>query len=53
MVRRGGGVRYHYTHICRLLHRWGLKQKVPRKYTLTVHQRKRKMLSKKVSENPK
>jgi len=26
----GGGVTYHYTHIYRLLHRWGFKLKVPR-----------------------
>jgi putative transposase len=26
-----GGVQYHYTHVCRLLHKWGFKQKVPGK----------------------
>jgi putative transposase len=32
IVRKSGGIRYHYTHICRLLHKWGFKQKkVPRK----------------------
>lgn len=25
------GIQYHYTHIYRLLHKWGFKQKVPRK----------------------
>ncbi len=30
--KKSGGIRYHYTHICRLLHKWGFKQKkVPRK----------------------
>jgi putative transposase len=31
MIFREGGVRYHYTHIYRILHKWGFKQKVPRK----------------------
>jgi putative transposase len=29
--KRSGGIRYHYTHIYRLMHKWGFKQKVPRK----------------------
>ena len=31
IVRKSGGIRYHYTHIYRLMHKWGFKQKVPRK----------------------
>jgi len=31
IVKKSGGIRYHYTHIYRLLHKWGFKQKVPRK----------------------
>ena len=31
IAERGGGVKYHFTHVYRLLHRWGLKQKVPKK----------------------
>jgi len=31
MIARRGGVEYHFTHIYRLLHKWGLKQKVPKK----------------------
>ena len=27
----GGGVKYHYIYIYRLLHKWGFKLKVPRK----------------------
>jgi transposase len=46
MVRRGG-VRYHYTHICRLLHRWGLKQKVPRKIHINTASEKEKYAFKK------
>jgi putative transposase len=31
IIFREGGVRYHYTHVYRILHKWGLKQKIPRK----------------------
>lgn len=31
IIFREGKVRYHYTHIYRILHKWGFKQKVPRK----------------------
>lgn len=31
IIFREGGVRYHYTHIYRILHKWGFRQKVPRK----------------------
>ena len=31
IVRKSGGIRYHYTHIYRLMHKWGFKQKVPQK----------------------
>jgi putative transposase len=31
IIFRKGGVRYHYTHIYRILHKWGFKQKIPRK----------------------
>ena len=31
IIRKNGGIRYHYTHIYRLMHKWGFKQKVPRK----------------------
>jgi putative transposase len=30
IVKKSGGIRYHYTHIYRLMHKWGFKQKVPR-----------------------
>ena len=33
ILRKSGGIRYHYTHIYRLMHKWGFKQKVPRKST--------------------
>ncbi len=31
MIFKEGGIWYHYTHVYRILHKWGLKQKVPRK----------------------
>jgi putative transposase len=31
LIIRKSGIRYHYTHIYRLMHKWGFKQKVPRK----------------------
>ncbi|MBV9179303.1 MAG: winged helix-turn-helix domain-containing protein [Nitrososphaeraceae archaeon] len=32
IVKEGGGIQYHFHHhIYRLLHKWGFKQKVPRK----------------------
>ena len=31
MIVKESGIKYHYTHIYRILRRWGFKQKVPRK----------------------
>lgn len=31
MVVKESGIQYHYTHVYRLLHKWGFKQKIPRK----------------------
>ena len=31
LIANESGIHYHYTHVYRLLHRWGFKQKVPRK----------------------
>ena len=31
LVVRKSGIKYHYTHIYRILRRWGFKRKVPRK----------------------
>ena len=31
IVKESGGIKYHYTHTCRILRGWGFKQKVPRK----------------------
>lgn len=31
LIVNESGIHYHYTHVYRLLHKWGFKQKVPRK----------------------
>lgn len=31
LIIRKSGIRYHYTHIYRLMHKWGFKEKVPKK----------------------
>ena len=31
LIVRKSGIKYHYTHTCRILRKWGFKQKVPRK----------------------
>lgn len=36
IVKKSGGIRYHYTHIYRLMHKWGFKQKVPRKVNVNT-----------------
>jgi transposase len=31
LIEERGHVTYHFTHVYRLMHRWGFKEKVPRK----------------------
>jgi transposase len=31
LIIEQSGIKYHYTHVYRILHKWGFKQKVPRK----------------------
>ena len=31
IIKKSGGIKYHYTHIYRILRKWGFLQKVPRK----------------------
>ena len=51
IIVKEGRVSIDYTHVCRLLHKWSFKQKVLRKVMSILHLRKRKMLSKKSTEN--
>ncbi|HSF51184.1 MAG TPA: winged helix-turn-helix domain-containing protein, partial [Nitrososphaeraceae archaeon] len=48
--KSGGGIRYHYTHIYRLMHKWGFKQKVPRKVHVNTASREEKERFKKEQE---
>jgi len=47
LIVEKSGIKYHYTHIYRILRKWGLKQKVPKKYMLILRLKKRKRFSKK------
>ena len=47
MIFREGRTSYHYTHIYRLLHKWGFKQKVPRKRHINAASREEKLAFKK------
>ena len=47
IAKMGGGVTYHYTHIYRLLHRWGFKLKVPRRRHINTASKEEKMAFKK------
>jgi putative transposase len=42
IAERGVGVRYHFTHVYRLLHKWGLKQKVPKKVHINTASKEEK-----------
>ena len=37
IIVQESGIKYHYTHVYRLLHKWGFKQKVPRKVGTCKH----------------
>jgi putative transposase len=47
MIVREGDVKYHYTHVYRLLHKWGFKLKVPRKVHINTTSKEEKEAFKK------
>ena len=47
MIVREGEVKYHYTHVYRLLHKWGFKLKVPRKVHINTTSKEEKEAFKK------
>jgi putative transposase len=47
IVRKSGRIRYHYTHIYRLMYKWGFKQKLPRKTHVSTASKKEKNVLKK------
>ena len=50
IVKQSGGIRYHYTHIYRLMHKWGFKQKIPRKVHVNTASKEEKECFKKEQE---
>jgi transposase len=42
LIVKKSGIRYHYTHIYRLMHKWGFKQKVPRKVQVNTASKEEK-----------
>ena len=47
LIVNESGIHYHYTHVYRLLYKWGFKQKVPRKvYVNTASKEEKKKLKK-------
>jgi putative transposase len=50
IIRKSGGIRYHFTHIYRLMHKWGFKQKVPRKTHVNTASKEEKERFKKEQE---
>ena len=50
IIRKSGGRRYHFTHIYRLMHKWGFKQKVPRKVHVNTASKEEKERFKKEQE---
>ena len=50
IVRKSGGIRYHYTHIYRLMHKWGFKRKVPRRVHVNTASKEEKERFKKEQE---
>jgi len=47
MIVKEGGIHYHSHHIYRLLHKWGFKQKVPRKVHVNMASEEKKQEFKK------
>ncbi len=47
LIVKKSGLKYHYTHIYRILRKWGFKQKIPRKIHVNTASQRKKMISKK------
>ena len=50
ILRKSGGIRYHYTHIYRLMHKWGFKQKATQKLHVNTASKEEKERFKKEQE---
>jgi transposase len=51
MIIEKSGIKYHYTHIYRILRKWGFRQKVPRKVHVNTASREEKEAFKKRLQN--
>ena len=47
LIVKKSDIKYHYTHIYRVLRKWGFKQNYQERFMLILHPKKRKRLSKK------
>lgn len=47
IVHESGGIYYHYTHVYRIPHKWGFKQKVSRKVHVSTASKEEKGVFKK------
>ncbi len=47
LIVKKSGIKYHYTHIYRVLRKWGFKQKVPRKIHVNIASQEEKEIFKK------
>ncbi|MER5176307.1 MAG: helix-turn-helix domain-containing protein [Candidatus Nitrosocosmicus sp.] len=47
LIVKKSGIKYHYTHIYRVLRKWGFKQKVPRKVHVNTASQEEKEIFKK------
>src|ERR1044071_3975240 len=47
LIVHESGIHYHYTHVYRLLYKWGFKQKVPRKVHVNTASKEEKIQFKK------
>ena len=51
MIIEKSGIKYHYTHIYRILRKWGFRQKVPRKVHINTASKEEKDAFKKRLQN--
>ena len=49
LIVKKSGIKYHYTHIYRILRKWGFKQKIPRKVHVNTTSLEEKEIFKKRS----
>jgi putative transposase len=53
LIIKKSGIKYHYTHIYRILRKWGFKQKVPRKVHVNTASLEKKKIDNFKKRSPK